>query len=343
MVSVVTMPMPAMPAMPSMPLVTLVRAMVVVVFTGVFVSDSQGIVNHVLESAPGSRSAAGRRRGTMSVRDNDEGQWRMRWVLTVLGVVAVIGAMAFFGQRNMIFFPDRSDPGPAARVLSGGTDVTLRTGDGLDLSAWRIDPRGRNRDQAVVYLPGNGGNRAGRATVGEALAEQGFTVLLVDYRGYGANPGAPSEQGLLKDAQAAVAYLREAGFGPERTIYVGESIGTGVAAQLAVTDPPAAVLLRSPYTSLADVARAAYGIPLGWALRDRFDTLSEMPHLTCPVTVLSGAADAIIPPPQSRAIADAAPALHEHLELPGVGHNDSVWFGPFLAERVADLVDSGQL
>ena len=174
----------------------------------------------------------------------------------------------------------------------------------------------------------------------EALARQGFTVLLVDYRGFGANPGAPSEDGLIQDAEAAVAHLRQAGFGPQQTIYVGESIGTGVAARLAVTDPPAAVLLRSPYTSLADVARAAYGIPLGWALRDRFDTLGRIPGITSPVTVLSGAADTIIPPAQSRTIAAAATDLHEHVELPGVGHNDSIWFGPFLAERVADLADS---
>lgn len=264
----------------------------------------------------------------------------MRWVLTVLGVMAVIGAVAYFGQRSMIYFPDRSDPGPAAQALLGGTDVTLRTSDGLNLSAWRVDPAGDDWGQVVLYLPGNGGNRAGRATVGEALAREGFTVLLLDYRGYGGNPGSPSESGLLDDAQAAVAYLRKAGFGPERTVYVGESIGTGVATQLAVTDPPAAVLLRSPYTSLADVARAAYGIPLGWVLRDRFDSLSQMPDITAAVTVLSGSADAIIPPAQSRAVAEAAPHLHQHVELPGVGHNDSIWFGPFLAEQVAALADS---
>ena len=270
----------------------------------------------------------------------------MRWALTVFGLMVVVAAMVLFGQRSMIYFPDRADPGPAARMVRGGSDVTLRTHDGLTLRAWRIDPSstaahsGAPRDQAVVYLPGNGGNRAGRATVGQALADQGFTVLLVDYRGYGGNPGSPSESGLLKDAEVAVAYLRDAGFGPERTIYVGESIGTGVAVQLAVTHPPAAVLLRSPYTSLADVARAAYGIPVGWLLLDRFESLSRMPQIRCPVTVLSGAGDTIIPPVQSRAIADAAPHLHEHLELPGVGHNDEIWFGPFLAERVAALADS---
>ncbi len=65
-----------------------------------------------------------------------------------------------------------------------------------------------------------------------------------------------------------------------------------------------------------------------------------MPQIRCLVTVLSGAGDTIIPPVQSRAIADAAPHLHEHLELPGVGHNDEIWFGPFLADRVAALADS---
>jgi len=88
------------------------------------------------------------------------------------------------------------------------------------------------------------------------------------------------------------------------------------------------------------MARAAYKIPFGWAIRDKFDTLSRMPAITSPVTVLYGEADEIIPPGQSRQVADAAPNLHELVALPNTGHNDSVWFGPFLAVQVADLADA---
>lgn len=165
-------------------------------------------------------------------------------------------------------------------------------------------------------------------------------MLLLDYRGYGGNPGSLSEEGLAKDAEAAVAYLEREGFPQERTIFVGESIGTGVAARLAVTHPPAGIVLRSPYTSLPAVAHSIYRIPLGWAMRDHFDTLSRMPDIVSPVTVLWGSADEIIPPAQSREIADAATNLHDTVEVPGAGHNDAIWFGSFLATQVAALSDS---
>ena len=264
----------------------------------------------------------------------------MRWALAVLGVVAVLGTLAWFGQRSLIFFPDRSDPGAAQEMLEHGSDVTLTTADGLELSAWRLDPTGADRGTAVLYLPGNAGNRAGRADVGQALAAEGFTVLLVDYRGYGGNPGRPSENGLALDAQAGLAYLNSVGVPAEDTIVVGESIGTGVAVRLAAHEPVAGVLLRSPYTSLAAVARSAYGVPLGWLLRDEFDTMSWLPSVTSPVMVLFGAADEIIPPAQSTEVARATPNLHAVLEVPGTGHNDPIWFGPFLAEQVAALADS---
>ena len=262
---------------------------------------------------------------------------RIAWVLVVLVVLA---AVVWFGQRRFIYFPETRSPGPAGDSLAGGSDVELRTADGLTLTAWRVDPSDSARDMAVLYLPGNGGHRGLRAPVARALAAEGFTVLLVDYRGYGGNPGRPSEGGLVLDAQAAQEYLARAGFPAERTIDVGESIGTGVAAHLAERVPPAGLVLRSPYTSLGAVARHTMGgLPIGWAIRDRFDTLGRMPAISAPVTVLIGGADETIPPAQSRAVADAAThlfAVHEH---PGVGHNDALWFGSYLAQQVADLAD----
>ncbi len=260
--------------------------------------------------------------------------------LALGGALATVGALAaaaFFGQRSLIYYPERSAAGSAAGLVPGGEDVTLRTSDGLALDAWLVRPTGIDRRTAVLYLPGNGGHRAGRAPAAVALAEAGFTTMLVDYRGYGGNPGSPSEEGLARDAEAALDRLRAAGFAAERTIYVGESLGTGVATRLATTHPPAALLLRSPFTSLPDAARAAYGVPLGWVMRDRYDTASRIGQVACPVTVLAGADDEIVPATQSAAVAARARTLHEHVELPGVGHNDDLWVSDYLAERVSDL------
>ena len=192
----------------------------------------------------------------------------------------------------------------------------------------------------MLYLPGNGGNRAGRLEAARAMADEGFTVLLMDYRGFGGNPGSPSEDGLVADAQAGAAFVRSMGFGVDRTLYVGESIGTGVAARLAVTDPPAGMVLRSPFTSLTDVAEAHYPRPLvRLVLRDRFESVRHLSGSTVPVVVLAGDADEVVPPDSSAALAAAVGNLQAEVVLPDVGHNDPVWFGPYLAEQVTRLAD----
>ncbi|MGA8047885.1 MAG: alpha/beta hydrolase [Dermatophilaceae bacterium] len=260
-------------------------------------------------------------------------------------VAAVLGGLVgavWFGQRHLVYVPDRSDPGALTEVAPGveGEDVRLRTTDGLELDAWLLRPTGADRDVAVLYLPGNGGNRAGRLDVGLALAAEGLTVLLLDYRGFGGNPGVPSEDGLVADAQAGAAYLRSVGFAPERTLYVGESIGTGVAAQLAVSDPPAGIVLRSPFVSLVDVGSAHYPrVLVERILRDRFESARHLADSPVPVVVLYGDADDIVPASSSAELARAVGTLHREVVLPGVGHNDAVWFGPFLAKQVAALAD----
>ena len=268
-----------------------------------------------------------------------------RAVVATAVIAAILGGLVgavWFGQRHLVYVPDRSDPGALAEAAPDvdGSDVRLRTADGLDLDAWLLRPTGADRDAAVLYLPGNGGNRAGRLDVGRALAAEGFTVLLLDYRGFGGNPGVPGEDGLVADAQAGTAYLRSQGFGPERTLYVGESIGTGVTARLAVTDPPAGILLRSPFVSLADVGAAHYPRALvERVLRDRYESARHLADSHVPVVVLYGDADDIVPTASSAALAASVGRLHREVVLPGVGHNDAVWFGPFLAEQVAALGD----
>lgn len=259
--------------------------------------------------------------------------------LIALAVFTVLAIALWIGQRSLVFFPERSDPGSAADRLTDASDARLQTSDGLELSAWRVNPAEPN-GMAVLYLPGNAGNRLSRAEIGQAVADQGFTVLLVDYRGYGGNPGSPSEEGLARDADAGVDYLREAGFEESRMLIVGESIGTGVAASLASRIAPAGVVLRSPYESLAALARHQYGIPLGFLLRDRFDTLSAIGAVTAPVLVLAGDADEVIPVSQSEAVAALVPQLHSLVVVPGAGHNDALWFGEPLAARIAEFAAS---
>lgn len=245
-------------------------------------------------------------------------------------------------QRSLIYFPDNREVPAAATVIPGAEDITITTSDGLDLAAWYVPPLGSpERDLAVLMAPGNAGNRSDRAGLAELLAQRGFAALVLEYRGFGGNPGTPTEDGLHQDALAAAAALAERGFPPSRSIYLGESLGTGVVAALATARPPAGVVLRSPFTSLADVARHQIPVlPVAWVLQEEYPVKDQIAALKVPVSVIHGDADTVVPSALSATVADAAPNLVDEILLPGVGHNDSVMFGATVADTVARLADS---
>jgi len=251
-------------------------------------------------------------------------------VVLVAGVV-VGGAFVF--QRRLIYFPGGGPLPDAAASVAGGRDVALVTGDGLRLGAWYVPVAGARA--AVLVAPGNAGNRAMRAPLARALVARGLAVLLLDYRGYGGNPGRPSEAGLALDVRAARTFLvRDAGVPPDRLLYFGESLGCAVVAELATAHPPAALVLRSPFTDLAAVGRRHYPfLPVRALLHDRFPTAAYVARVSAPVTVVYGTADTIVPPEQSRTVAEAAHA--RTVAVPGADHNDPVLLdGPDLIDAI---------
>ena len=248
----------------------------------------------------------------------------MRRKAVIVGTIVTLVVSGLLGllwsqQRRLIYFPSSGPMPPAGTALPGARDVVLHTADGLELGAWYLPGTG---DAAVLVLPGNGGDRSMRAPLAAGLHRMGLSVLLVDYRGYGGNPGKPTEEGLATDARAAHDWLTAR---PEldRIVYFGESLGAAVAVRLAVERPPAALILRSPFTSLTDVAGAHYPwLPVGKLLMDRYPSLQRIPALQAPLLVIAGDEDDIVPWSLSRRLYEAAPEPKEFLTVPGVGHND---------------------
>ncbi len=247
----------------------------------------------------------------------------LRVGVAVVVVVVVVVTLAWVFQRRLVYLPFGAPEGPAAAYLSGGSDVVLHTEDELDLTAWFAPATGPPRGRTVLVAPGNGGSRVLRVPLARALAAEGFDVLLVEYRGYGGNLGSPSEEGLAADVGAAYRYLvEERGVAPERLVLFGESLGGAPLTRLATERPVGALVLRSPFTSLADVGARAYPfLPVRALLRDRFPLLEQVRSVRVPVAVLAGGADEIVPVEQSRAVADAAGA--SYVEVPGARHNDT--------------------
>ncbi len=243
------------------------------------------------------------------------------------GLLAVLlaGAALWWLQGRLIYFPTHeAPPAPAALGLTGVEAMRLRTADGLSLLAWRVAPAS-TATPTILFLHGNGGSLANRAGRVRQFQRQGWGAILVEWRGFGGNPGEPREAGLLADATAALDLLRAEGVPPGRIVLWGESLGTGIAARLAAERPGdvAALVLESPYTSLLALAGWHYPwLPARLLLRDRYDTLSRIGAVQIPILIVQGARDEVVPPALGNAVAAAATAPVTLWQAPQAGHRD---------------------
>jgi len=265
------------------------------------------------------------------------------WVLVV--VIVVVLAVIWVFQRRLIYFPLGAAVPPAASILPAAVEVNFDTVDGLRLRGWFVPSSGVNRGTVLVFN-GNAGDRSFRAPLAAALAQGGLSVLLFDYRGYGGNPGDPSEHGLASDARAARSYLdSRRDVDPDTIVYFGESLGAAVAVTLALEKAPAGLILRSPFTSLGDMGRVHYPfLPTGPLLRDHYDSLSRIGQVASPVLIIAGERDQIIPPEQSRRLYSAIRRPDAQLVvIPGADHNDfELLAGKQLVEAIFSFLGSGQ-
>jgi fermentation-respiration switch protein FrsA (DUF1100 family) len=244
-------------------------------------------------------------------------------LLVIGGGFALLVLLAWRFQRRLIYLPFPQNVPPVEAVLPDGREIVLRTEDALDLKAWFL-PAARGRARAAVLLcNGNAGHRGFRAPLAQALSTAGLEVLLFDYRGYGGNPGSPSEEGLLADARSARRWLLDHGARPDRLVYFGESLGSGVAVMLAAEAAPAALILRSPFPSLAAVGRRHYPfLPVQTLLRDRYASIEQIGLLSAPLLVILGERDTIIPADLSRELFEAAREPKRLVSIAGADHND---------------------
>ena len=246
-------------------------------------------------------------------------------VLVTACVVAAGGLLLIWVfQRTLVYFPLDHVPSPSDVGLAEVETVTFPTEDGLVLSGWFVPSRAPTVSGTVIVFNGNAGNRAYRAPLAAMLRDDGYQVLLFDYRGYGGNAGAPSELGLRADARAARAYLLgRTDVDASHLVYFGESLGAAVAIALAVEQSPAAMVLRSPFTSLVDVGRVHYPfLPVTLLLRDRFASLDAIRDVGCPVLIIAGDRDRVVPVGQSRRLYDAIRAPKGLVIIAGADHND---------------------
>ena len=258
----------------------------------------------------------------------------MQWIS--IGAVAYLGVLvAVFTFQRSLLYPgarDGSLPGP---LPPGFREVVTTPEPGLDLRHWHLSPPDPDAP-LVVAFHGNAGHIGDRVEKLAPFAEAGFGLFLVGYRGYGGNPGKPSEAGLSADARSALDYLAAAGVPSARLVVYGESLGSAVAVKMASERPVAAVVLEAPPSSIAAVAQAHYWyLPARWLVLDRWDSLSRIDDIGVPLLLLHGGQDRVVPQRFGRQLFAAAKEPKSAIYEPAAQHTDLLAFPAVAAEAVA--------
>jgi fermentation-respiration switch protein FrsA (DUF1100 family) len=222
-------------------------------------------------------------------------------------------------QRELLYKPDLTPIQPPRAYQVAAEAITLQ-GEAGTLAAWYA-PAAKNMPM-ILYFQGNGGNFSGRIHKFQALLKRGFGLLALSYRGFNGSMGNPTEAGLYADARTALHWLKQ--HHPKTPLlYYGESLGSGVAVQLATEDPPALVVLEAPYTSIADRAQEIYWwLPVHLLLRDKFESLKKISNLHAPLLIIHNDGDNVIPVHHGRTLFAAAKPPKKAYWLKQNGHID---------------------
>lgn len=257
-------------------------------------------------------------------------------VLVAAGYITLVG-MLYVGQRALMHHPEALAPNPRDHAVPEMSAVRIPVEEGLEIFAWWHAPTEPGRP-VLVYLHGNADHIGDRDYKARIMIDAGFGMLLVTWRYNAGAGGSFSEGALLEDGRAALTFVRAKGIPAEQLVLYGESLGTGVAVALAAETDIGALVLETPYTSIADVAQSRYWyVPAKWLTRDRFDAMARIGAVRAPILMFHGDADATIPIRFARRLFDAAPEPKEGHFIPGAGHADLYDYGA--GTLVVDFVE----
>jgi pimeloyl-ACP methyl ester carboxylesterase len=261
----------------------------------------------------------------------------MEWIIALAVIAVGVCTAAWWGQERLIFFPQPLTS--TAHLPARAAPLELTAADGVRIRGWIVGGAG-SPAPAVICFGGNAEEVSW--LLSEKRWPREWTIVAVNYRGYGASEGAPGEGTLTSDALAIFdAIARRADVDPQRIVVFGRSLGTAIAAYVAAERPVAGAILASPFDSLAAVGRQHYPwLPVSLLLRHRFDAASLAIRNRMPLLVVAGENDSIVPPARSRALFDAWAGPKTWQVIADADHNDlgafdAFWDGVarFLRER----------
>ena len=261
------------------------------------------------------------------------------YVLIAVAAYGGLIALLFLFQRNLLYHPTPGLLEPAVYGVAEMARVEIETQDGLNLIAWyRPADKGM---QTILFLHGNAGHIGHRSGKVKLYLNRGYGVLLLGYRGFGSNAGSPTEKNLYIDGRAALKFLTERFVPLQRTAIYGESLGTGVAVELAKNLSINCLILEAPFTSVPDLAAHHYFfLPASRFVKDRFASIKKIKELISPTFFIHGENDRVIPWTFGKRLYQAAPEPKELLLVPDAGHNNLYEFG--VGQKVIEFLEKHQ-
>ena len=223
---------------------------------------------------------------------------KLKMTVTIVTILVfiylIIAAILFFFQRTLLYHPAENNYSDDKRVVKI-EKVKILTEDNLELLAW-YHKKNLKKYKTILYLHGNAGSLENRIHKINHFEDMDVNFLLLSWRGFSGNEGKPTEQGLYKDARGAVKWLNEKGINDKDIVIYGESLGTGIAIEIAQNNKFAGVILESPFTSMVAAGKSKYPIfPIGLLLKDKYESDKKIKNVNSPILIMHGEADKIVP------------------------------------------------
>ena len=234
---------------------------------------------------------------------------KMNYIVLILTIFVffyiLILLSTYIFQRNLLYHPSENNYS-GDKITVPIEKIKIKTKDNIDLIAW-YHQKNLNKYKTILFLHGNAGSLENRIHKINQFKDMNINFLIVAWRGFSGNKGQPTEEGLYEDARSSVRWLKNKGINEKNLIIYGESLGTGVAVEIAQNTNFAGIILESPFTSMIDAGKDKYPfLPVRFLLKDKYESDKKIKNIKSPVLVMHGKVDNIVPFHMGRKIYELA-------------------------------------
>ena len=215
-------------------------------------------------------------------------------IVGILAIYTLVLILLFIFQRNLMYHPDENNYF-GDKLEINIEKVKINTSDNINLLAW-FHKKDLKKFKTIVYFHGNAGKLENRIHKLNHFKDMNVNFLIIAWRGFSGNEGKPSEEGLYEDGNSSIKWLKNLGLTEKDIIIYGESLGTGVATEIAQNNNFAGLILETPFTSMIDAAKNFYPyIPVDFILKDKYKNNVKIKNINIPLLVMHGEEDQIVP------------------------------------------------